>query len=189
MILGSVGSGRRVLLLVEPVGEIGKGAVLRAAEDVVMRAVQRRLRRRWFADLKAEVLGWWVRTRSDQRLQSVMRSRLRNVLLWQIFRTIAQRAQPDARLNAVVELRITGRRDGGIDRHQLTLADGRCRKSRRGEPRPTVTLELAPAAFLHLVGGTASPLRLLITGRLKLRGDLLVALALPAALRLPGRRA
>jgi putative sterol carrier protein len=146
-------------------------------------------RRLWFPDLKAEALAWWVRRASEERLRSVMRGRLRDVLLWQIFRTIAQRAQPDARLNAVVELRITGRRDGGIDRHQLTLADGRCRKSRRGEPRPTVTLELAPAAFLRLVGGTASPLRLLITGRLKLRGDLVLALALPAALRLPGRRA
>jgi SCP-2 sterol transfer family len=177
-----------VLLLVEPVGEIGKGAVLRAAEDVVMRAVQRRLRRRWFADLKAEVLGWWVRTRSDQRLQSVMRSRLRNVLLWQIFRTIGQRAQPDTRLDAVVEFRITGRRDGGIDRYQLTLSEGRCRASRCGGGSPAVTLTLEPVSFLRLAGGTASAQRLLIAGKLKLRGDLVLALALPAALRLPRRR-
>lgn len=43
-------------------------------------------------------------------------------------------------------------------------------------------------AFLSLVGGTASPQRLLIGGKLKLRGDLLLALALPSALRLPKRR-
>jgi putative sterol carrier protein len=154
-----------------------------------MKARARHPCRLWLPDLKAEALAWWVSRASEERLRAVMRGRLRDVLLWQIFRTIAQRAQPDARLNAVVEFRITDRREGTIDRHQLTLADGRCRKSRRGEPRPTVTLELAPAAFLRLVGGSASPQRLLITGRLKLRGDLLVALALPAALRLPGRRA
>ena len=114
-----------------------------------------------------------------------MRSRLRGVLLWQIFRTIRQRAQPDARLNAVVEFRITGRRDGGIDRYQLMLTDGRCTTSRRGGRTPALTLELEPVAFLRLVGATASATRLLIARKLKLRGDLMLALALPAALRLP----
>ena len=54
-----------------------------------------------------------------------MRGWLGGVLLWQIFRTIAQRAQPDARVEAVVEFRITGRRDGGINRYQITLINGR----------------------------------------------------------------
>jgi hypothetical protein len=153
-----------------------------------MKAVAPGPRRRWFPDFKAEALAWWVRTSSEQRLQSVMRSRLRGVLLWQIFRTICQRAQPDPRLNATVEFRITGRRDGGIDRYQLMLCDGRCRTSRRGGGRPALTLELEPGAFLRLVGGTASAQRLLIAGKLKLRGDLIVALALPATLRPPRRR-
>jgi len=153
-----------------------------------LKILGRHRRRRWFADLKAEALAWWVRSASEQRLKSVMRGRLRGVLLWQIFRTIRQRAQPDTRLDAVVEFRITGRRDDRIDRYQLTLTDGRCRTSRRSGPRPALTLELDPVAFLRLIGGTASPPRLLITGKLKLRGDLMVALALPAALRLPGRR-
>jgi SCP-2 sterol transfer family len=156
-----------------------------AVENVVMRTIERRPRRSWFADVKAEALAWWVRRASDQRLQSVMRSRFRGVLSWQIFRTICQRAQPD--ITAVVEFRITGRRDGGIDRYQLTLADGRCRRARRSTRRPELTLELEPVAFLHLVGGTASPPRLLISGKLKVRGDLMLALALPKALRLPRR--
>jgi hypothetical protein len=117
-----------------------------------------------------------------------MRSWLRGVLLWQIFRTIRQRAQPDTRVNAVVEFRITGRRDGGIDCYRLTLSDGRGRKSRRGGGRPALTLELEPVAFLRLVGGTASARRLVIAGKLKLRGDLVLALALPTALRPPKRR-
>jgi hypothetical protein len=117
-----------------------------------------------------------------------MRSRLRGVLLWQIFRTMRQRAHPDARLNAVVEFRITGRRDGGIDRYQLMLTNGRCRTSRRCGRTPALTLELEPVAFLRLVGATASTTRLLIAGKLKLRGDLMLALALPAALRLPRHR-
>jgi len=114
-----------------------------------------------------------------------MRSRLRGLLLWQIVRTIRQRARPDTRLNAVAEFRITGRRDGGIDRYQLILSDGRCRRARRGGLSTALTLELEPVAFLRLVGATASATRLLIAGKLKLRGELMLALALPAALRLP----
>ncbi len=101
-----------------------------------------------------------------------MHSHLRGVLLWEIFRTIRQRALPEKRINAVVEFRITGRRDGGIDRYRLTLADGRCRASRRDGRRPALTLELEPVAFLRLVSGTASPQRLLLAGKLRLRGHL-----------------
>jgi SCP-2 sterol transfer family protein len=140
------------------------------------------------ADLKAEALAWWVTRSSERRLRSVMRGRLRAVLLWQIFRTIRQRAQPDTRVDAVVEFRITGRRDGGIDRYQLRLVDGRGSRPRRDARRPALTLELEPVAFLRLVGGTTSAERLLIAGKLKVRGDLLLALALPTALRIPTRR-
>ena len=86
-----------------------------------------------------------------------MRGWLGGVLVWQICRTIAQRAQPDARVEAVVEFRITGRRDGAINRYQITLINARARPSRGGGPAPALTLELEPVAFLRLVGGTASP--------------------------------
>jgi SCP-2 sterol transfer family len=149
---------------------------------------KRRSRRRWFAELKAELLAAWVSRASEQRIESVMGSRLRAVLLWQIFRTIRQRAQPDERLQAVVEFRITGRPDHGADAYQLELAHGRCRRPRHKSPKPALTLELDGIAFLHLVGGMVSPQRLLIAGKLRPHGDLLLALALPTALRLPRRR-
>ena len=76
---------------------------------MVMKTVQRRPRKHWFADLKAEALACWVRRTTDQRLQSVIGSQVRGILLWLIFRKIRQRAQPDARVDAVVEFRITGR--------------------------------------------------------------------------------
>jgi hypothetical protein len=155
-----------------------------------MTRVQRPRRTRWLADLKADAFAWWVTRSSERTLRSVMRGRVRGVVLSQIFRTIRHRAQPGTGVNAVVEFRITGRRDGGIDRYQLALIDGRDRRPRRDAPRPALTRELEPVAFLGLVGGTASAERLQIAGKLKLRGDLLLALALalPTALRIPGRR-
>jgi hypothetical protein len=154
----------------------------------MLNAVVRRHRSCWFADFKAWLLARWVGAVSDETLQSVMRSRVRGVLLWQIFRTISQRAQPRPRLDAVVEFRISGRRGGASDSYQVMLSAGRGRSYRRGKRRPAVTLELEPVAFLRLVGGTASPQRLLLAGRLKLRGDLILALGLPTVLRLPKGR-
>ena len=102
-------------------------------EDMGMTSVQQPRRTRWLADLKAQALAWWVRRSSERRLRSLMRGRLRGVVLWQIFRAIRQRAQPDTRVDALVEIRITGRRDGGIDRYQLALIDGRGRRPRRDD--------------------------------------------------------
>jgi SCP-2 sterol transfer family len=155
---------------------------------MVMKTFQRRPRKHWFADLKAEALACYVGRTSDQRLESVIRSRVRGVLLWLIFRTIRQRAQPHLRVNAVVEFRITGRRDGGVDRYRLALAGGRASEPRLAGQEPALTLELEPVAFLRLASGTASPQRLLIARKLKLHGDLMLALALPTALRLPTSR-
>jgi SCP-2 sterol transfer family len=160
-----------------------KGVVFAALESPGEAAACGHDRSRW-AGRRPGVLDF----RGWPGARSVMRGRLRGVGLWQIFRTIRQRAQPGTRLDAIVEFRVTGRRDGGIDRYQLALIDGRGRRPRRDAPRPALTLELEPVAFLWLVGGTASTERLLIAGKLKLRGDLLLALALPTALRVPRRR-
>ena len=155
---------------------------------MVMKTVRHRPPKHWFADLKASGLAWWVRRNSDQRLQSVIRSRVRGVLLWLIFRTIRQRAQPETSVDAVVEFRITGRRDGGVDRYGLALAGGRASSARLAGQKPALTLELEPVAFLRLAGGAVSPQRLLIARKLKLHGDLMLALVLPTALRLPTSR-
>jgi hypothetical protein len=137
-----------------------------------------------FADLKANLFAAWVRTASDQKLRSVMDSRIRGMLLWQIFRTMRQRARPDVRLDAVVEFRIS-RRGNATDHHQLKLAGGRCTRPRHNAMTPDLTLELESVDFLRLVGGAVTPQRLVLAGKLKPRGDLLLALALPTALRLP----
>jgi hypothetical protein len=162
--------------------------ILSAGRRMVMKTVKRRPRKHWFADLKAEALTCWVKRTSDQRLLSVIRSPVRGVLLWLIFRTIRQRAQPDTRVNAVIKFRITGRRDGGVDCYRLALTGGRASKSGLAGQEPALTLELEPVALLQLAGGTASPQRLLIARKLKLHGDLMLALALPTALRLPTSR-
>jgi hypothetical protein len=162
--------------------------VARSASLDTLMSIVERPPEHWFADLKAQAFAWWVRRTGDERLRRVIASRCRGVLLWLIFRTIRQRAQPDPRINATVEFRITGGRDGSVDCYRLWLTGGRGKRSGRSGQEPALTLELEPVGFLRLAGGTASPQRLLLTRKLKVRGDLSLALDLLTALRLPQSR-
>jgi len=148
-------------------------------------------RRHRVADLKAELLARWVSGVPTERLDTVMRSPLRGVLLWQIFRTMARRVDPAqaANVDAAVEFRIRRSDGGGPDRVQVVIADGRCTTSRRGGRIPTVTLDMGPASFLRLVGGADSALRLVLRGKLRVGGDPFLAARLPKLLNIPGRPA
>jgi putative sterol carrier protein len=139
------------------------------------------------ADLKAQSLAAWVADASDERLARVMRGPLRRVLLWQIFRTMGQRFDPERAegIDAVVEFQVKDGRDGRTDHRQVTIADGRCTTSARRLGEPTLTVAVGPVAFLKLVSGESGPRRLMVTGRLRVRGDLRLALRLPGVLGVP----
>ena len=139
------------------------------------------------ADRKARLLARWVAGASTPQLERVMRSPLRRFLLRQIFQTMRRRVDPAqaAGLDAVVEFRI--RRSGGrpADRFQVVIADGRCTASRGADRRASVTLDMGPATFLRLVGGAAGVPKLVLLGKLRVWGDLVLAARLPELLNIP----
>ncbi len=143
--------------------------------------------RRPLADGQAQMLRRWVAGASDDRLESVMRGPLRRVLLWQIFRTMGRRfdAERGGRVEAVVEFRVGRPGPGPADRRQLVMAGGRCRAPRRRTDAPTLTLELDSVSFLRLVAGSTGAPWLLLRGKLRIGGDLLLAARLPGLLRIP----
>jgi SCP-2 sterol transfer family len=145
----------------------------------------RRVRRR-LADRKAGLLARWVASASDARLELAMRRPFRRILLWQIFTTMCRRVDANAwPADAVVQFRIRRHRSTTVDRYQVAIANGRCRASRSAKRRPTVTLDLMPVPFLRLVGGAAGAPSLILTGRLRVAGDLLLAARLPRLLNVP----
>ena len=85
---------------------------------------------------------------------------------------------------AVLHWEISGPR-GGADRWQLVVEDGHCRASRRLDREPTLTMKLDDAAFLDLVTGTANGPALYMSGRLRIEGDPMRAVALTSAFRVP----
>ena len=120
-------------------------------------------------------------------LERVMRSPLRRVLLWQIFRTMRRRIDPAQApgVDAVVEFRIRRSGGGPVDRFQVVIAGGRCTTSRGGGRRPSVRLDMGPATFLRLVGGATGAPRLVLLGKLRVWGDPLLAARLPGLLNIP----
>ena len=161
------------------------------SEDAAMKPADTRAPRHPFADLKARLLARWVAGAPDERLARTMGGPLRRVLIWQIFRTMRQRADAErvAGIDAIVEFQVRGGRHGRTDRRQVVIANGRCKTPARATRRPTLTVQLTPVAFLRLVGGASGPSRLVMTGGLKVRGDLLLAMRLPQVLGIPGRPA
>ena len=139
------------------------------------------------ADFKARLFARWVAGASTPQLERVMRSPLRRMLVWQIFQTMCRRVDPAqaAGVDAVVEFRI--RRSGGSSavRTQVVIGGGRCTTRRGGERRPSVTLDMGPATFLRLVGGATGVPRLVLLGKLRVWGDLVLAARLPELLNIP----
>jgi putative sterol carrier protein len=88
-------------------------------------------------------------------------------------------------VNAVIEWRITGAEGGGEDRWQLTIRDGKCSCVRGGDTEPDVTFTVGPVDFIKLIAGAESGPKLFVFGRLKIRGNLMLAARVQGFFRTP----
>lgn len=134
----------------------------------------------------ARVLG---RTR-DGHLAEVMAGGLRDVVLEQVFARFPEflDTRKAAKHTLHVGFAITGRADGGADRYVVHVVDGTCRvEAGEGDGRDA-TVTLSGADFLRLVTGHLSPVRGVMRGAVKVRGDLSRALLLHKIMRIPGQR-
>jgi putative sterol carrier protein len=64
--------------------------------------------------------------------------------------------------------------DGALPFH-VTLADGRCDVAKGTTKRPNITLRMSLPNFLRLASGALRPLTALLTGRVDVAGDILLA--------------
>jgi putative sterol carrier protein len=131
----------------------------------------------------ARVLG----TVTDAHLREVMAGGFRDVILAQVFDRFpefldAEKAR-EHRLS--IGFTIRGRADGEADRWVVHVADGRCRVEPGGEHRQA-TIATDGASFLKLVTGHLNPVKGVMGGALKVRGDLAAALTLHKIMRIPG---
>jgi len=132
-----------------------------------------------------------VRDAPGERLAQLMRTPARRVILEGIFRQMPQQLDRDRAAGVSSSMRwcITGRSDGTADVYQLEIADGGCeviRGSAAGEPRVTVTVD--GVEFLKLATGNSDPMHAYFSGRMKLTGDVMLAVKLASLFRVPSAR-
>jgi len=79
-------------------------------------------------------------------------------------------------VSATIQYEITG--EGG-GRWYVTIADGSCALTEGTAPSPTLTLTMAAQDWLDLTQGKLAGQAAFLAGKLKLKGDMSLALRLP----------
>lgn len=133
-----------------------------------------------------------VATTSAKHMRAVMEGGFRPVVLEEVFRRFPDfiDAGKAGDLVLTVGFRIGGRTDGEVDRYTVHVRDGAC--SIETDPpegqRRDATLTLDGVDFLRLATGQLHPVRGVLTGALKVKGDRAKALALNAVMVPPQPR-
>jgi len=133
-----------------------------------------------------------VAATSGKHVRAVMEGGFRPIVLAEVFRRFPEFIDTGKAgdLELCVGFRIGGRRDGGVDRYCVHLEDGVCTIETdppEGQLRDA-TISLDGADFLRLATGQLHPVRGVLTGALKVKGDRTKALALNAVMVPPRPR-
>ena len=128
-----------------------------------------------------------VKSASKEQLEALLAGDGRGKILDEIFgRFPAQfRADRAGSTIAVIHWNITGRPDGGTDSYELVIADGTCTLSPSPEAEPKLAVTIGGVDFLQLISGSANPMMMFMTGKLKAKGDLGLAANLANLFDLP----
>lgn len=128
-----------------------------------------------------------VREASDEQLREGLAAN-RDLILGEIFRRMPERFDPGRAegVEATVEWRILEAPGGGHDAWHVVLRRGRCEVSDGPAESPTVIYEIKPVDFIRLITGNASGPKLFLFGRLKIRGNLMLATRMPTFFKIPG---
>jgi hypothetical protein len=142
--------------------------------------------------LLADAFARYVARSSRERRARLMTGWRRRVIMRRIFKGMETEfdAEEGKDIAAVLHWEIAGdgvggRGDSESDRWQVVIEDGRCRATRELDREPTVTIELDGPDFLELVTGIASGPELFMSGKLKMKGDVLLAARLTSLFRMP----
>jgi putative sterol carrier protein len=133
-----------------------------------------------------------VATTSGKHMRAVMEGGFRPIVLEEVFRRFPDFIDSGkaADLQLCVGFRIGGRTDGEVDRYTVRVSGGTCTVETdppEGQRRDA-TISLDGADFLRLATGQLNPVRGVLTGAMKVKGDRAKALALNAVMVPPQPR-
>lgn len=123
----------------------------------------------------AAALGELVGTASDEDINKFITDSGPDTVYTQIFDQMAARFLPEkaAGKTAVIQYEISAPEGPVI--YQVDVHDGTCTTSKGGDKEPTVTLLLSQPDFLRLISGKLNGMQAFMSGKLKLKGDMMLA--------------
>ena len=118
---------------------------------------------------------------SDKDSNALMGGEHRRALLDKIFSGFPTFFNADKAKGAAarVNWRVTGAPDGGSDTYAVVVGDGACHIEKDPTEEPTTSIMLGPAEFVKLITGSGNPTMMVMTGKVKARGDLSAAMSFP----------
>ncbi len=124
---------------------------------------------------------------TDEQLAEGMATN-RELILSEIFSRMPEQFDADKAqgVDAVVEWQINDGPDGKADRWQLAIKDGACTCAQGGDADPDVTFTVAPVDFVKLIAGAESGPKMFVFGKLKIKGNLMLAARVQGFFRMPG---
>jgi putative sterol carrier protein len=126
------------------------------------------------ATLSPAEFGRIVRSTSDGDLRRIMAGPDRLPILGEIFGRMPAFFVPEKAkgVDARINLRVTGGPDDSSDTYAIVVKDGTCVIEKGPTVEPTVSLMLGPAELTRIVTKQGNPVMMVMTGKLKVRGDL-----------------
>ena len=136
----------------------------------------------------SELAGMVGKLTDEQLAEGMADAGNRKRVLDEIFNRMAEHVDPDKikDLDAVIHFVITDAPDGGSDTYEAVFKDGAVTVG--DEPTtdsPKVTIIAAPVPFLKLVTGQDSGPAMFMTGKLKIKGDLMFATTMTSFFKIP----
>ena len=116
-----------------------------------------------------------VKSAKKGQLDELMAGAHHQEILDTIFEQLPSRFRPDRAGNtdAVIHWNITN--PGGADSYEVVISGGTCASGPTSDTDPKLVLTLSGADFLSLIAGTANPTMMFMTGKLKVKGDPMLA--------------
>ena len=139
-----------------------------------------------FSAVDPAQFGAYVKSAKKDDLEALLAGEHRKAILDEIFNRFPKQFRADraGSTNAVIHWTVTGGPSGG-DKYELVIANGACSLSPSADAEPKLSVTTGGVDFLQLLSGTANPMMMFMTGKLKAKGDLALAANLANLFDLP----
>lgn len=140
-----------------------------------------------YADITPAEFARLVKTTPEPEMRHLLEGPQRKEILDGIFARMPESFRPAKAvgLDAVIQWTITGGANGS-DTYEIRIADGGCTTSpTTSTDHPQLGITVAPVDFVKVVSGNANPVLMFMSGKLKAKGDMKLAVNIPNLFEVP----